>query len=143
MSTDPEQADLAARAVRRLPRRRVRAIWPAVLAALGAVSMLAGCGSSAAGHTASAASLTRVCTQVASMLADGPDPDADPVGYAEAQIQPLRAVATSDQALQTAVHALAGAYAQVFASNGASSQAKQAVAAASRKVDAICPGATS
>jgi hypothetical protein len=52
------------------------------------------------------------------VLSDGPDPDADPVGYADA-------------------------YSEFFASNGKSSNAKEAVAVASKKLDSICPGAAS
>jgi hypothetical protein len=113
----------------------------ALTAAIVAVPLLAGCGSGSG--SSSTAATAKTCAEVSAALSDGPDPGADPVGYAEAQIQPLRAIRTSDPALRTAVGDLANAYAQVFASNGKSSMATRAVAAASRKVDAICPGATS
>ena len=41
------------------------------------------------------------------MLSDGPDPDSDPVGYAEAQILPLGQIHTSDAQLRTAIGKLA------------------------------------
>ena len=40
------------------------------------------------------------------MLSNGPDPDADPVGYAQAQILPLREIDTSDANLHQAIDAL-------------------------------------
>jgi hypothetical protein len=106
-------------------------------------AILTACGSSPAHAGAAGASISATCTTVGAALSDGPDPDADPVGYAEAQIKPLRAIQTSDLALRAAVRELAAAYAQVFASNGASGVAAKAVTAAAAKVNAICPGAAS
>jgi hypothetical protein len=59
---------------------------------------------------------------VSAVLSDGPDPTADPVGYAEAQIVPLRAVRTDDVSLRQVLGQLADAYQQEYA---------------------ICPGAAS
>jgi hypothetical protein len=121
-----------------------RAAGLALAAALAAAPLLAGCGPGSSGHAAvSTASTARACSQLSEALADGPDPDADPVGYAEAQIKPLQDIQSPDQALRTAIGDLASAYARVFASNGKSATANSAVTTASRKVDAICPGATS
>ncbi len=36
----------------------------------------------------------QTCKQVEAVLSDGPDPEADPVGYAQAQILPLREIHT-------------------------------------------------
>ena len=55
------------------------------------------------------------------MLADGPDPDADPVGYAQAQVLPLRQLKISDTTLQKAVQKLATAY-QAYAASDRRSQ---------------------
>jgi hypothetical protein len=113
----------------------------AVLAAL-----LASACSSAARAPASSVStpaVTATCQQVSAVLGDGPDPDSDPVGYAEAQILPLRQISTPDPALHAAIGQLADAYQQVFASSGKSSGAKEAVSVASNKLNAICPGAAS
>ena len=130
-------------ALRRL-RRRPR--WwgpPAAGLALVPVLALAACGASA-GTSASAATSTRQsCQQIGAALADGPDPDADPAGYAEAQILPLRQVRIADQPLKAAVGQLDSAYQRLFSSNGSSRAAVKAVAAASKKVNAICPGAAS
>lgn len=74
------------------------------------------------------------------MLSDGPDPGADPVGYAEAQILPLRQVHTSDGQLRAAINGLDAAYQQMFSTNGAAA-ARRAVTKASDRTNAICPGA--
>ena len=75
-------------------------------------------------------------------LADGPDPGADAVGYAGAQIGPLHQIHTSDTSLQTAVDKLQAAYQQFYSSNG-TGDAKQAVSRASHSVNTFCPGAAS
>jgi hypothetical protein len=102
---------------------------------------LAACSSSSG--AAPAAATKKTCQQVGSVLADGPDPDADPAGYAEAQILPLHQIRTTNARLRTAIGQLDTAYQQLFASNGASSSATQAVADATRKINAICPGVAS
>ncbi len=82
------------------------------------------------------------CQQLSAVLSDGPDPGADPVGYALAQILPLRRLHSSDGALQTAIDGLATAY-QDFTTAKGGKEAAKAVRKASEKVDAICPGAAS
>ena len=126
------------------PRRRRLRSWgpPAAGLALIPVLALAACGRSA-GTAAAAAGTRQSCQQIGAVLADGPDPDADPAGYAEAQILPLRQVHIADQPLKTAVGQLDSAYQHLFSSNGSSTAAVKAVAAATRKVNAICPGAAS
>jgi hypothetical protein len=116
--------------------------------ALVLIALLAGACSSPAPSPAkatasNAAAISNTCHQVSAVLADGPDPDADPVGYAEAQIIPLRRLDAPSQALRTVVGQLADAYQQFFASNGKSGTAKEAVAVASKKLDSLCPGAAS
>jgi hypothetical protein len=83
------------------------------------------------------------CAQVSAVLSDGPDPDSDPVGYAEAQILPLGQIHTSDAQLRAAIGKLASAYRAFFDSNGSSSSAKLAVVAASKRISSFCPGAAS
>ena len=90
-----------------------------------------------------AAATENTCQQVSAVLADGPDPEADPVGYAEAQILPLRRLNVPDQALRSVVGQLADAYQQFFVSDGKSNTAKEAVAVASKKLNSLCPGAAS
>jgi hypothetical protein len=119
-----------------------RILVPAALAA-SALTALAACSSS---HTTQATTqadaVATTCLKVSGVLADGPDPDADPVGYAEAQIAPLRHISTQDSSLRDAISTLAGAYQDFFTSNGANT-AKEAVAVASKKINSICPGAAS
>jgi hypothetical protein len=126
---------------------RLRATWLRFAVSLAAASALAAC-SSVAGHAASgqassAAAISAVCTQVGAALSDGPDPHTDPVGYAEAQVRPLRGIRTTDPALRSAIRALAAAYANVFAHDGTDRSVTRAVTAARKKVNAICPEAAS
>jgi len=132
------------RARRLEPQRSPRTAVLALAAGLLAAPVLVACSSGSAHTTASGSSaVSATCTKVSAALSDGPDPDADPVGYAEAQIKPLRAITTSDSALRTAISDLATAYAGVFDSNGKNTAASKAVTTASKKVNAICPGAAS
>jgi hypothetical protein len=109
-----------------------------VLAAL----LVCACGSSA--HLAEPTAATgKTGQKVSAVLSDGPDPDADPVGYAEAQVLPLRQLHGPDKALGNAISQLASAYERYFASNGKSSTAKEAVAVASKRIDSFRPGAAS
>jgi hypothetical protein len=111
------------------------------------VLLVCACSSSAPatakGTASNAAAIQSTCQQVSAVLSDGPDSDADPVGYAEAQIIPLRRVNAPDQALRSVISQLATAYKQFFASNGKSGNAKEAVAVASKKLNSLCPGAAS
>ena len=137
---------------RHAARARFRGPAAAALISLGLSALLGACGSAApesrpatagtSGPTSTAAVRT-TCTQVSAVLSDGPDPDADPVGYAEAQILPLGQIRTSDAALRAAIGKLASAYQEFFDSNGASSSAKLAVASASKRINSLCPGAAS
>jgi hypothetical protein len=128
-----------------LTAARIRGLAALTMTLLGLSALLGAC-SSAAPRPASATSSAAVratCNQVSATLSDGPDPDADPVGYAEAQILPLSEIHTTDARLQAAIGQLASAYRAVFTSNGASSSARSAVAAAGQRIDSFCPGAAS
>jgi len=121
---------------------------PLALLAAGAVAAsLAACSSSSAATSTSSAALygtaiKQQCTAVADVLSDGPDPDADPVGYAEAQVLPLRQLTITDTALRRAVGRLATAYQAYAASTGAAGTAAAlASSKAEAAVNAICPGA--
>ena len=81
------------------------------------------------------------CQQVSAVLTNGPDPGADPVGYAQAQILPLRQVHTSDTALQKAIDSLASAYSGYSTTNGASKPATATANAAIAEINKLCPGA--
>ena len=127
---------------------RIRGFAAAALIAPGLAALLAACASPAAASRPAAATtpVTEVhvtCNQVSAVLSDGPDPSADPVGYAEAQILPLGQIRTPDPQLRAAISQLARAYQAFFASNGTSAAAKTAVTSASKRIDSFCPGATS
>jgi hypothetical protein len=106
---------------------------------------VAACGS-ASSQTSSDVSLGSAiqqdCTSVADVLADGPDSDADPVGYAEAQVMPLRQLTISDATLHRAVLTLASAY-ETFSTSRSSTRAASgaAVTKAENEVNKICPQA--
>jgi hypothetical protein len=108
---------------------------------------LAACGS-ASSQTSSTVSLgsavQRDCTSVADVLSDGPDPDADPIGYAQAQVLPLRQLTISDATLHHAVLTLASAY-ETYSTSSTSTRAASAAAVtkAENEVNKICPQAAS
>lgn len=114
----------------------------AVTMAIALAVLLGACGSPSKPAPSSAQVKKQTCKQVEAVLSDGPEPEADPVGYAQAQILPLRQIHTPDGKLHQAIDALASAY-QAFSSSNGASRAKGAVTAASKTIDTICPGATS
>jgi hypothetical protein len=118
-----------------------RARGSALVSLLVLAAGISGCGAS--GHSATPAAPRSVCEEISAVLSDGPDPGADPVGYAEAQILPLRQIRTGDRALARAIADLSAAYRRFFDSNGASAAAKLAVVTASKRVNSFCPGAAS
>jgi hypothetical protein len=104
--------------------------------------VLVACGLGACGSaTSSAGAVGATCRQVGAALSDGPDPSIDPVGYAEAQIRPLRAIETSDAPLERTIARLASAYQTYWRADGVGASARRAVAAAAAALDAFCPGA--
>jgi hypothetical protein len=106
-----------------------------------APALLGACGSSS--PQTPNAEIERTCRQVEAVLSDGPEPAADPVGYAQAQVLPLRQIHTSDRRLHEAISRLAGAYDAFASEHRAGSAAESAVSAAAEGVNAICPGAAS
>lgn len=122
------------------PRRHYRQLPVLALApGLTLVMLLTACG----GPASDAAAVRKACAQVSAVLSDGPDPDVDPAGYAEAQILPLRKIKAPTQSFRAALSRLDAAYRQLFASHGTSSAATSAVAVASTKINRLCPGAAS
>ena len=114
----------------------------AVVIAIAIAVLLGACGSGSSSKTSPSSSAQvakQTCKQVEAALSDGPDPEADPVGHAQAQILPLREIHTTDEALHQAIDTLAAAY-QSFSSTDGSSAAKSAVSAASETVEHLCPG---
>jgi hypothetical protein len=106
-------------------------------------TLAAACGSSShSSATLLGSKAQQDCVNVSDVLADGPDPDADPVGYAQAQVLPLEHLKVSEPALQAAVKNLAAAY-QAYSSSTGTTQNQAAVKTtkAEDAVNAICPGA--
>lgn len=108
--------------------------------AVSAATTVGACGSSSSSASKSGTSVQQSCTAVADVLSDGPDPDADSVGYAQAQVLPLQQLKISDPALSAAVHKLDVAY-QAFSSAGGTGPSAVQVDQAQDAVNAICPGA--
>ena len=109
----------------------------------GTSVLATGCGSSAESAPAPpsvVAQISATCSRAADVLSDGPDPTADPVGYALAQVLPLRQIKTSDRALMRDIDAVASAYETVYKTNGEKGTEK-AVEKAGKELDTICPGA--
>ncbi|QMU71077.1 hypothetical protein [Streptacidiphilus sp. P02-A3a] len=134
--------------VRPASARTVRP-WALLACAALAAGTLAACGSSHSSASASASALQgtarqQACTAVSTVLADGPDADADSVGYAEAQVLPLRQLKLGDPVVGQAVSQLDSAY-QAFSTAGtaAAPAAAIAVTKAQNAVNALCPGAAS
>jgi hypothetical protein len=106
---------------------------------------VAACGS-ASSQTSSTVSLgsavQKDCTSVADVLANGPDSGTDPIGYAEAQVLPLRQLTISDATLHSAVLTLASAY-ETFSTSSPSTRAASAAAVtkAENEVNKLCPQA--
>jgi hypothetical protein len=110
---------------------------------IGTSVLATGCGSSAESAPAPSsakAQTSATCTRVADVLSDGPDPTADPVGYALAQVLPLREIKTTDRALRRDIDAMASAYETVYKTDGEKGTEK-AVEKAGKELDTICPGA--
>jgi hypothetical protein len=121
--------------------------WPP-LGGRRAVLVLAACAAAAlplsacsSGKSPTQVANAKTCDQVSAVLAEGPDPSDDPVGYPEAQILPLRQLHTSDSVLRSAISQLASAYDEFFANNGKSADATSAVATATARLNKLCPGA--
>jgi hypothetical protein len=77
---------------------------------------------------------------VGAVLSDGPAQAVDPVGYAVAQVGPIRQIHSADGKLRVALDRLASAHEQVYKSD-ASKAADQLAAKAADTVNQLCPGA--
>lgn len=125
------------------PRRRVAAL----LTLTAATALVSAC--SSGGHSTAASASAKsgstaaqqACQQVAVVLTNGPDPSADPVGYAQAQIIPLLQIHTSDSAVGKAIASLAGAYRGYSDADGKSKQSTATLMAAIKRINSLCPGA--
>jgi len=129
----------------RRSRGRSSAPWPPAgtvfIAVLLVSALLDACGSSSS--ASSSVDVKRTCVEVEAMLSDGPEPAADPVGYAQAQVLPLHEIHTSDPKLRETIDRLASAYATESAEGRVQPSAESEVSAAVAALDDICPGAAS
>lgn len=117
------------------------------VAACGSSSLSLSSSSSSSSSQGSSAAILgsavqQECTSVSDVLSDGPDPTADPIGYAQAQVLPLRQLTISDAALHRDVLALASAFQAFSTGSGAGGTAAALkVSKAENAVNSICPEA--
>jgi hypothetical protein len=122
---------------------RSRTIALRALIGLAVLVPLSACasGGSAAASGTSATAAKQTCQQVSTVLTNGPDSGADPIGYAAAQILPLRQIHTSDATLGRAIGSLADAYSSYSGAGGASGTVKATLTAAINRINSLCPAA--
>jgi hypothetical protein len=106
---------------------------------------LAACSSGASGGgggggAALAKAPSGVCQQLNAVFSDGPDPDADPVGYALSQILPLRDLHSSDTDLMATVSKLETDDEDLVKANGADKLAAAAIKKDDKAINSACPG---
>jgi hypothetical protein len=121
-----------------------RTVAMQALIALTVLLPASACSSGGSAVTSAAPAATaaeQTCQRVSAVLTNGPDPGADPVGYAEAQILPLRQIRTSDSALGAAIGGLANAYSGYSSANGTNKTATATLTAAINRINSLCPGA--
>jgi hypothetical protein len=126
------------------PRWAIRAAAGTTAAVLLALAVAA-CGSSSTNSTDTAvlgSAAKQNCTSIADVLSDGPDPDSDPVGYAQAQVLPLRQLSIANATLHRDVLSLADAF-ETFStgSKPGGTAAALKVSNAEEAVNSICPEA--
>jgi hypothetical protein len=127
--------------------RRGRTLALTALPALTLTMLVSACSAGTAAQSAATAgpaapqTAQQACQQVSAVLANGPDPDADPLGHAEAQVLPLRQIRTTDATIGTAIAGLADAYSGYLAANGAGKAATATLTAAINKINSLCPDA--
>jgi hypothetical protein len=105
---------------------------------------LAACSSSSSGGGSSSAQAPAAfCQKVLAVLSDGPDPDADPVGYALSQMAPLGQIHTSDHSLAERLSDLIAADQALVNSNGSDHAATKSIAKDDAGLNKVCPGVAS
>ena len=127
---------------RTCPRGRTAVLT--ALAALAIALPVSACSSGTSSSTSGVPVVTAAesaCQQVSAVLTDGPDPGADPVGYAEAQILQLRLIHTSDSKIQRAIDGLASAYSGYSSTDGKNKAATAAANTAITTINNLCPDA--
>jgi hypothetical protein len=120
---------------------RVRRRQLALASVAVAVPLWAACGGG--GSAAAAKAPTALCQKLLAVFSDGPDPDADPVGYALSQELPLSQIHSSDTAAIQTVKSLIAADRVYVKSNGADHSAKKTIASDDGTLNKACPGVAS
>jgi hypothetical protein len=110
-----------------------------------AVPLWVACGSTGPSGAAvsSAHAPAAVCQKILAVFSDGPDPDADPVGYALSQILPLGQIHTSDHSVSTTLHSLIREDRALVKSKGSDKSAKSGIKKADKSLNKACPGVAS
>ncbi len=110
-----------------------------------AVPLWVACGAAGPSGAAvkSAHAPTAVCQKILAVFSDGPDPDADPVGYALSQILPLGQIHTSDHTVSTTLRSLIKDDRALVKSNGDDKTAKTGIKKADKSLNKVCPGVAS
>jgi ABC-type phosphate transport system substrate-binding protein len=124
-------------------RTRHRRLTLLTIPLLAAPLGLAACSSGSSGSSASggaALAPAALCEQLNGVFSDGPDPDADPVGYALSQILPLRGVHSSDHTVTTTLDALIAADQDLVQSNGSDKAAATTIKKSDHAINQACPG---
>lgn len=119
-----------------------RSLTLAAVAFAGAPLGLAACGSGASAGSSGGAALApaALCQRLDAVFSDGPDPDADPVGYALSQILPLGALQSSDHRVTATVQQLVAADRDLVQSDGSDKAAEAQIKTSDHTIDQACPG---
>ena len=86
---------------------------------------------------------TAVCQKVWRVLADGPDPDVDPVENALSQIELADRMQASERDLAQRLFDLTSAHGALLRSNGSDHAATKSIAKDDAHVNQVCPGVAS
>ena len=123
-------------------RSLLRSRYMALASVAVAAPLLSACSSGGGAAHASTAP-TAVCQKILAVLSDGPDPDADPVGYALSQIKPLGLIHTLDHSVEESLTHLIAADRQLVDSSGSDDAAKMGIKKADAALNTACPGVAS
>jgi hypothetical protein len=113
---------------------------PLVLAAIvAAIPLWAACGVGGSGASSGTAPAA-LCRQLTAVFSDGPDPGADPVGYALSQESPLAEIHTSDHSAAQTIRDLVEADRALVATNGTEHSITKQISHDDAALNKDCPG---
>jgi hypothetical protein len=124
-------------------RSLVRSRYVALASVAVAAPLWSACSSSSSGGGRAAKPPAALCQKLGGIFADGPDPDADPVGYALAQINALASIRTTNYAVRAAVTKLVPADRALVSSNGSDHAATATIKKEDAALNRSCPGVDS